>query len=301
MEGEIILDLIVDNSSCRSPITVNGVSSHHRHALSDVAVATKRRRVESAGGAVERRERKTAGISRRHSPVVFRSCSRRNDNSIAQTDIVILLTPHRTHVAQGNPEQDLRPIYLGSGTTAWRAATDPQRPDARQRPRQPPALQAESPATRRQLAGARTARHRAVLPPATPRRAPIRRSRPQTLPTPTPVPPPGNQTQANPPTPPPLIRSRAPASAGADSAHAPVRRSGRRRVAVCRLPQGAATAGDDFLNAAFDHDCGVRPGGELHAPRRAECDVHAAARLGARRHHDYLFERRHRRVGVGIA
>ena len=114
LEGDILLDLTVDNSSVGQDVSVAGQRAVVRPAHGDDAAAAARRRVEPAGRSAAEDERKalTGFPGAIHVPVLKQLFSA-NDNSIDQTDIVMLLTPHivRTHEIT---EDDLKPIYIGS-------------------------------------------------------------------------------------------------------------------------------------------------------------------------------------------
>jgi general secretion pathway protein D len=116
-EGDIILDLIVENSSLGQNLTVNGVSSP-TIGTRNVTSRLRLRDGESnlLAGLLKEEERKSLrGFPGAiHLPLLKQLFSS-NDNSIAQTDIVMLLTPHIVR-SKEITEADLRPIYLGAGT-----------------------------------------------------------------------------------------------------------------------------------------------------------------------------------------
>jgi general secretion pathway protein D len=115
LEGDIILDLMVDNSSLGANIQVGGQSVP---SFGQRTVTTKLRLRDGESnllaGLLREDDRRTLqGFPGAiHLPVLKQLFSA-NDSSIAQTDIVMLLTPHivRTHEIT---EADLAPIYIGS-------------------------------------------------------------------------------------------------------------------------------------------------------------------------------------------
>ncbi len=116
VEGDIILDLVVDNSSLGPNITVNGVSSPTIGTRS----VTSRLRLRDGesnllAGLLREDERKILrGFPGAiHLPFLKQLFSS-NDNSITQTDIVMLLTPHIVRGKEVSVD-DLKPLYLGSG------------------------------------------------------------------------------------------------------------------------------------------------------------------------------------------
>ncbi len=116
VEGDIVLDLVVDNSSLGPSITVNGVSSPTIGTRS----VTSRLRLRDGesnllAGLLREDERKLlSGFPGAiHLPFLKQLFSS-NNNTITQTDIVMLLTPHIVRSKEISAE-DLRPIFLGSG------------------------------------------------------------------------------------------------------------------------------------------------------------------------------------------
>ncbi len=116
VEGDIILDLVIDNSSLGPSLVVNGVSSPTIGTRS----VTSRLRLRDGesnllAGLLKEEERKslTGFPGAIHVPFLKQVFSS-NDNSIKQTDIVMLLTPHVVRSKEISAE-DLRPIFLGSG------------------------------------------------------------------------------------------------------------------------------------------------------------------------------------------
>jgi general secretion pathway protein D len=115
LEGDIILDLTLDNSSLGPNVSVAGVSVPS-FGQRKVATRLRLRDGESnlLAGLLREDERKslTGFPGAIHVPIL-RQLFSANDASISQTDIVMLLTPHIIRTS-GLTEQDLRPIYIGS-------------------------------------------------------------------------------------------------------------------------------------------------------------------------------------------
>jgi general secretion pathway protein D len=115
LEGDIILDLTLDNSSLGPNVSVAGVSVPS-FGQRKVQTRLRLRDGESnlLAGLLREDERKslTGFPGAIHVPILKQLFSA-NDTSIAQTDIVMLLTPHIIRTS-GLTEQDLRPIYIGS-------------------------------------------------------------------------------------------------------------------------------------------------------------------------------------------
>jgi general secretion pathway protein D len=115
LEGDIILDLVVDNSSVGQDRSVAGqlVPSFGQRK---VTTRLRLRDGESnlLAGLLREDERKSLrGFPGAiHLPVLKQLFSS-NDNSIAQTDIVMLLTPHIIRTSEITVE-DLKPLYIGS-------------------------------------------------------------------------------------------------------------------------------------------------------------------------------------------
>ncbi|MBE3071506.1 MAG: hypothetical protein IMZ67_00900, partial [Acidobacteria bacterium] len=114
--GDIILDLEVESSSLGRDVNIAG-QNLPSFGTRKVTSTLRLRDGESnllAGLLREDERRLLSGFPGAiHTPVLKQLFSA-NDNSIAQTDIVMLLTPHivRTHELT---ERDLRPIYIGTG------------------------------------------------------------------------------------------------------------------------------------------------------------------------------------------
>lgn len=115
--GDIILDLEVESSNLGSDVNIAG-QNLPSFGTRKVVSTLRLRDGESnllAGLLREDERRSLSGFPGAiHTPVLKQLFSA-NDNTIAQTDIVMLLTPHivRTHQLT---ERDLQPIYIGTGT-----------------------------------------------------------------------------------------------------------------------------------------------------------------------------------------
>jgi type II secretory pathway component GspD/PulD (secretin) len=114
-DGEILLELLVENSTLGPAIEVAGQSVP---TFGSRKVTTKLRLREGESnllaGLLRERERKDLrGFPGLLRLPVFRQFLSDNDQAIEQTDIVMLLTPHivRTHELTS---QDLAPIYIGT-------------------------------------------------------------------------------------------------------------------------------------------------------------------------------------------
>jgi general secretion pathway protein D len=115
LEGDIILDLTLDNSALGAPVPVAGldIPSFQQRTL------TTRLRLRDGesnllAGLLQETERKslTGFPGAIHVPILKQLFSS-NDNTIEQTDIVMLLTPRIIRTPEIT-ETDLRPIYIGS-------------------------------------------------------------------------------------------------------------------------------------------------------------------------------------------
>ena len=115
LDGDIILDMTLDNSSLGPNVSVAGVSVPS-FGQRKVQTRLRLRDGESnlLAGLLREDERKslTGFPGAIHVPILKQLFSA-NDTSIAQTDIVMLLTPHIIRTS-GLTEADLRPIYIGS-------------------------------------------------------------------------------------------------------------------------------------------------------------------------------------------
>lgn len=115
LDGEIILDLILDNSALGPNISVAGVS-----VPSFVArTLTTRLRLRDGesnllAGLIQQRDSNTVtGFPGAIHLPFFKQLFSGNDISSDQTEIIMLLTPHIVRT-QELTESDLRPIYIGS-------------------------------------------------------------------------------------------------------------------------------------------------------------------------------------------
>jgi type II secretory pathway component GspD/PulD (secretin) len=114
-DGEIVLELVVENSTLGGSIDVGGQSAP-TFGTRKVTTKLRLREGESnllAGLLREEDRRSLRGFPGLLRLPVFRQLLSDNDQSIQQTDIVMLLTPHivRTHELTA---QDLAPIYIGT-------------------------------------------------------------------------------------------------------------------------------------------------------------------------------------------
>jgi general secretion pathway protein D len=115
VDGDIVMDLTLDNSSLGPSISVAGVSVP---SFGQRTVTTRLRLRDGESnllaGLLREDERKSLrGFPGAiHVPILSQLFSS-NDSQISQTDIVMLLTPHIIRT-RGITEQDLRPIYIGS-------------------------------------------------------------------------------------------------------------------------------------------------------------------------------------------
>ena len=114
-DGEIVLDLIVENSTLGGSIDVGGQAAP-TFGSRRVSTRLRLREGESnllAGLLREQDRRALQGFPGLLRLPVFRQFLSGNDQSIEQTDIVMLLTPHivRTHELTA---EDLAPIYIGT-------------------------------------------------------------------------------------------------------------------------------------------------------------------------------------------
>jgi general secretion pathway protein D len=118
LENEILLDLNVINNSRSADVNIGGINIPS-FGNREVNVKLRLRDGESnlLAGLLREDERKSLqGFPGAiHIPVLKQLFSG-NDESISQTDIVMLLTPH---IVRGSEitEQDLKPIYIGSQQT----------------------------------------------------------------------------------------------------------------------------------------------------------------------------------------
>jgi general secretion pathway protein D len=114
-EGEIILELVVENSTVSGAIDVGGQSAP-TFGTRKVTTKLRMREGESnllAGLLREEDRRSLSGFPGLLRLPVFKQFLSNNDQQITQTDIVMLLTPHivRTHELTTD---DLSPIYIGT-------------------------------------------------------------------------------------------------------------------------------------------------------------------------------------------
>jgi general secretion pathway protein D len=197
VEGDIILDLTLDNSSLGPNVSVAGISVP---SFGQRTVTTRLRLRDGESnllaGLLREDERKslTGFPGAIHVPILKQLFSS-NDNTISQTDIVMLLTPHIIRTNEIT-EEDLKPIYIGSQQNLGVGGPPPLiagQPEVATPAPQTPAVAAPP--------GARPGPGGVVVAPP-PGTTPV----PGTVvvpPTPTPTPPPDTGAPATAPAPPP--------------------------------------------------------------------------------------------------
>ena len=114
-DGDIILDLTVDNSSLGANVSVAG-QSVPSFGQRTVTTRLRLRDGESnlLAGLLREDERKSlTGFPGAVKVPILKQLFSNNENSITQTDIVMLMTPHIIRTSEIT-EADLRPIYIGS-------------------------------------------------------------------------------------------------------------------------------------------------------------------------------------------
>jgi Flp pilus assembly secretin CpaC len=125
-EGEITLDLYVENSTLGSGISIAG-QEYPTFGSRNVQTRLRLREGEStllAGLLREDERRQLTGFpGLLHIPVIKQLFSS-NDSSIIQTDIVMLLTPRIVRTHELTPS-DLAPIYIGTTTNLGLGSTPP--------------------------------------------------------------------------------------------------------------------------------------------------------------------------------
>ena len=146
-EGEITLDLYVENSTLGSGITIAG-QEFPTFGSRNVTTRLRLREGEStllAGLLREDERRQLTGFPGLLRIPVIKQLFSSNDTNITQTDIVMLLTPRIVRTHELTPG-DLAPIYIGTSTNLGLGATPPllAPPDAGAPPA-PPAAPAPPP------------------------------------------------------------------------------------------------------------------------------------------------------------
>lgn len=115
LEGDVLIDLVVESSSRGADINVAG-SNYPSFGSRKVSTKLRLRDGESnllAGLLREDERRSLAGFPGAiHLPILKQLFSN-NDHTVAQTDIVMLLTPHIIRT-QGVTSDDVRPMFVGS-------------------------------------------------------------------------------------------------------------------------------------------------------------------------------------------
>jgi general secretion pathway protein D len=115
VDGDIILDLTIDNSSLGANVSVAGLSVP---SFGQRTVTTRLRLRDGESnllaGLLREDERKSlTGFPGAVRIPILKQLFSNNENSISQTDIVMLLTPHIIRTSEIT-EADLKPIYIGS-------------------------------------------------------------------------------------------------------------------------------------------------------------------------------------------
>ena len=189
LENEILLDISVINNSRSADVIIAGVNIPS-FGNREVNVRLRLRDGESnlLAGLLREDERKSLNgfPGAIHVPVLKQLFSG-NDESITQTDIVMLLTPH---IVRGPniTEQDLKPIYIGSQQTFGVGGNPPLLAPTPE-PAAPPA---PAPAPTQPRIGQQTPQGTITVPPGA---TPV----PGTVVVPNPAPPPPTATPINPP------------------------------------------------------------------------------------------------------
>ncbi len=328
LEGDVVIDLNVESSSRGADVNVAG-TNYPSFGSRKVGTRLRLRDGESnmlAGLLREDERRSLSGFPGAVRVPILKQLFSNNDQLVAQTDIVMLLTPHivRTH---GITESDLRPIYIGSqqnlgvggpppliaGTpepsTAAPAAGAATAPASA--PRSPAAAPGAAPSGQVQLPAGTT-----LAPP--PGTTPV----PGTVVVPAPAAPPPEQLPpspqaapgqpadlpAQPGAPPPAAAANAPpiTSPGLGLAQVVATPPGQ----PFRVGGGPYTVPISITNVSRlsmitvtvdirsrDAPRADRAGRRLHAVRRGQRGLHATGQPRARGHDDYALCRCDRRLG----
>ncbi|MGE3509667.1 MAG: secretin N-terminal domain-containing protein [Vicinamibacterales bacterium] len=115
LEGDVVIELNVESSSRGADVNVAG-TNYPSFGTRKVGTRLRLRDGESnllAGLLREDERRSLSGFPGATRVPILKQLFSNNDNLIAQTDIVMLLTPHIVRTP-GITEADLRPIYIGS-------------------------------------------------------------------------------------------------------------------------------------------------------------------------------------------
>ena len=115
LEGDILLDLSGESSSRGTDVVIAGINIP---SFGTRKVTTRLRLRDGEpnllAGLLREDERKSlSGFPGAINVPVFRQLFSANDSAIAQTDIVMLLTPHIVRTSEIS-EEDLKPIFIGS-------------------------------------------------------------------------------------------------------------------------------------------------------------------------------------------
>jgi general secretion pathway protein D len=145
LEGDILLELSVENSSRGADVTIAGTTAP---SFGSRLVTTKLRLREGestllAGLLREDEVKSVRGFPGAIRLPLFKQLLSDNVNSVKQTDIVILLTPHVVRTSEVS-QRDLDPIYVGTGLPGFTGpqfiAPQPEAPPPPAAPAAPPAF-----------------------------------------------------------------------------------------------------------------------------------------------------------------
>jgi general secretion pathway protein D len=241
LEGDIIMDLTLDNSALGAPILVAGVQvpSFQQRTL------TSRLRLRDGesnmlAGLLREDERKAlSGFPGAIHVPILRQLFSNNDDAINQTDIVMLLTPHIIRTPEIT-EADLKPIYIGSQQALGVGGPPPLIAAAPEPDTTAPAAAAVPAAAPAQVIGTTPAGVPVAIPPGS---TPV----PGTvavppIPAPAPAPPvaqpPPPSPQTTPPQTPPPDAALTPAPATSPAAAAPTTAPGVGMAQIILSPPG---------------------------------------------------------------
>jgi type II secretory pathway component GspD/PulD (secretin) len=149
-EGDIMMDVAIENSTLGGNIDVGGVSLP-TFGTRKVTTRLRLREGEShllAGLLREEERRSLRGFPGIMNLPILRQLASENDTSASQTDIIMLLTPRivRTHELK---QEDLAPIYIGSQSNIGLTGAPPliaAQPSEEEAPPSPPAPATRAPA-----------------------------------------------------------------------------------------------------------------------------------------------------------
>jgi general secretion pathway protein D len=166
LENEILLDVDVINNSHTADVTVGGVPNIPVFGNREVNVRLRLRDGESnlLAGLLRQDERKSLqGFPGAIHVPVLKQLFSGNDESIQQTDIVMLLTPH---IVRGPDitEADLKPIYIGTQQAFGLGGQPPLLAAPTETPAPAPAAPAPSPAGATPTVGQQTPQGTIAIP-----------------------------------------------------------------------------------------------------------------------------------------